>query len=117
MSKGIEDVNKAIAACQEVLKELENLPAGEEAIQARGQLQEVTSRLEGMQGKFFLKTNLSLRFTTPCAKGGEKLKAEVAMFSQGTANWGSLLASIQDLDKKSQTLAEKSTAEGDIVIT
>lgn len=117
MSKGIEDVNKAIAACKEVLSELENLPAGEEANQARAQLGEVTSRLEGMQGKFFLKTNLSLRFTTPCAKGGEKLKGEMATFSQGADNWGSLLALIQDLAKKAQTLAEKSTAEGDIVIT
>lgn len=117
MSKGIEDVNKAIVACQEVLKELDTLPAGEEANQARAQLQEVAVRLEGMQGKFFLKTNLSLRFTTPCAKGAEKLTGEMVTLSQGTGSWSSLLATIQDLAKKAQTLAEKSTAEGDIVIT
>lgn len=117
MSKGIEDINKAIAACQEVLKGLEGLTEKEEAHQARSQLQEVTTRLEGMQGKFFLKTNLSLRFTTPCAKGAEKLRGEMAAVAQGAESWDSLLASIQDLAKKAQNLAEKSTAEGDIVIT
>ena len=120
MSKGIEDVKRAVALCREATQKLESFGAKTEGKQVSGQLLEIISQLEGLQSKFFLKTNLSVRFTSSCLKVSEKIENNLtAMWDakSGDASWGALVAEVEELAKKVQLLAEKSTAEGDIVIT
>ena len=53
MPKGVEDVEKAIALCQEVAEGIKGAAASNETEQIAGQLQEVISQLDSMRGKFF----------------------------------------------------------------
>ena len=120
MPKGVEDMEKAIALCQEVAEGVKGATASSETEQIAGQLQEVISQLDSMRGKFFLKTNLSVRFTSSCLKGSEKLKeiqTAICGAKSGNNDWSPLTAELQELTKKVRLLSEKSTAEGDIVIT
>ena len=120
MFKGVEDVKKAITLCREVVKGLKNLATNSESEEFIGRLQEVVSQLESTQNKFFLKTNLSVRFTSSCFKRAGKLKETLASIvgpSSENVDWNRFTSDIQELNKNVRLLVEKSDTGGDIVIT
>ena len=72
ISKGIENVNAIIEACQLTLAGLDSAdPESKEVLQS------VIEIMEDMKTKFFLKTNLAIPITNACRKDATELQSLV----------------------------------------
>ncbi|GIX46704.1 MAG: hypothetical protein KatS3mg131_0915 [Candidatus Tectimicrobiota bacterium] len=106
LTKGQENLEAALATCQQVQAALASA-AAPEAQQAYAGLAEVVQALEGVREKFFLKTQLSVPPTRAC-----KTEAAALASLVGAQQWAEVPAALGRLQKATQTLVTKAKMDG-----
>lgn len=105
-TKGLENLQEAIAACQQASTVVATAGATE-AAQAREALQSVLTSLQEVGDKFFLKTMMSVPPTKACRTEATAVAALVA-----EQKWGNLPAALDKLDKATKALVTKAKMDG-----
>jgi hypothetical protein len=106
VTKGLENLQEAIATCQQASTALAEASATE-AVQVKATLQEVLTALNDVGDKFFLKTMMSVPPTKVCKT---EAAAVAAMITE--QNWGSLLPALEKLQKATKALVTKAKMDG-----
>ena len=106
VTKGQENLQEAIAACQQAGTVLAEASAAE-AAQAKAALQEVLASLSEVGDKFFLKTMMSVPPTRVC-----KTEAAAVADVITAQHWGSLPAALEKLQKATKALVTKAKMDG-----
>ncbi|MGQ4809195.1 hypothetical protein NKDENANG_02607 [Candidatus Entotheonellaceae bacterium PAL068K] len=105
-TKGIENLQEAIAACQQAHAALTEASATETP-QAQTTLQETLNSLHEVSDKFFLKTMMSVPPTQAC-----KLEAAAVVTVISDGNWGNLPSAVEKLQKATKALVTKAKMDG-----
>jgi hypothetical protein len=105
-SKGQENLQEAIAVCQQASTALAEASASE-AAQAKATLQEVLTSLHEVSDKFFLKTMMSVPPTKIC-----KTEATAVAAAIDAQNWHGLPAAMDKLQKATKALVTKAKMDG-----
>ena len=105
-TKGLENLQDAIAACQQASTAVASASAAE-AVQAQGALAEVLTSLNEVGDKFFLKTMMSVPPTKAC-----RTEAAVVATLAAEQKWASLPAAVEKLDKATKALVTKAKMDG-----
>ena len=105
-TKGLENLQDAIAACQQASTAVASAGAAE-AVQAQGTLAEVLTSLNEVGDKFFLKTMMSVPPTKACRTEAAAVATLVA-----EQKWASLPAAVERLEKATKALVTKAKMDG-----
>ena len=105
-TKGIENLQEAIASCQQANTALTEASAAE-ATAAQTALQETLTSLNEVSGKFFLKTMMSVPPTKACKTEA----AAVATVISG-GDWDKLPGVVEKLQKATKALVTKAKMDG-----
>jgi hypothetical protein len=106
VTKGQENLQEAIDACQQASTALAEASASE-AVQAKTALQEVLASFNEVSNKFFLKTMMSLPPTKVCRT--EAIAVAAVITAQ---NWQELPAVLEKLQKATTALVTKAKMDG-----
>jgi hypothetical protein len=106
ITKGQENLQEAIDACQQASTALVEASAAE-AAQAKTALQEVLASFNEVRDKFFLKTMMSVPPTKVCRTEAATVAAAIT-----AQNWQGLPAALEKLQKATQALVTKAKMEG-----
>jgi hypothetical protein len=106
VTKGQENLQEAIATCQQASTALAEASAVE-AAQAKAALQEILTSLNEVSDKFFIKTMMSVPPTKAC-----KTEAGAVVTAIQAQNWGSLPAALDKLQKATKALVTKAKMDG-----
>jgi hypothetical protein len=109
VTKGLENLQEAIAACQQASTALAEASASE-AAQAKTALQEVVASFNEVSDKFFLKTMMSVPPTKAC-----KTEAAAVASVITERNWSSLPAALEKLQKATKALVTKAKMDGTVI--
>ncbi len=106
VTKGLENLQEAITACQQASTVVATASTAE-AAQARSVLAGVLTALNEVSDKFFLKTMMSVPPTKAC-------KTEAAAVAGFVADqkWASLPAAVEKLEKATKALVTKAKMDG-----
>ena len=105
-TKGLENLQDAIAACQKASTVVASASAAE-AVQVRGALAEVLTSLNEVGDKFFIKTMMSVPPTKACRTEAAAVATLVA-----EQKWASLPAAVEKLEKATKALVTKAKMDG-----
>lgn len=105
-TKGLENLQEAIAACQQASTAVASASAAE-AVQAQGALAEVLTSLNAVGDKFFIKTMMSVPPTKACRTEAAAVATLVA-----EQKWTSLPAAVEKLEKATRALVTKAKMDG-----
>jgi len=105
-TKGLENLQDAIAACQQASTAIASASAAE-AVRAQGALAEVLTSLNDVGDKFFLKTMMSVPPTRACRTEAAAVASLVA-----EQQWTSLPAALEKLEKATKALVTKAKMDG-----
>jgi hypothetical protein len=105
-TKGLENLQEAITACQQASTAVATASTAE-AAQARGALESVLTSLNEVSDKFFIKTMMSVPPTKAC-------RTEVAAVAALVAEqqWSNLPAAVEKLEKAMKALVTKAKMDG-----
>jgi hypothetical protein len=106
VTKGLENLQEAITACQQASTGVASASAAE-AAQARGALESVLASLNDVSDKFFIKTMMSVPPTKACRTEAAAVAALVA-----DQKWASLPAAVEKLEKATKALVTKAKMDG-----
>jgi hypothetical protein len=106
VTKGLENLQEAITACQQASTAVATASAAE-AAQARSALESVLASLNEVSDKFFIKTMMSVPPTKACRTEAAAVAALVA-----EQKWSSLPAAVEKLDKATKALVTKAKMDG-----
>jgi hypothetical protein len=106
VTKGQENLQEAVATCQQASTALAEADAAE-AAQAQTTLQEVLTSLNEVSDKFFLKTMMSMPPTKACKT---EAAAVAAMITE--QNWSALPTALEKLQKATKALVTKAKMDG-----
>jgi hypothetical protein len=106
VTKGRENLQEAIAACEEANTALASAGAPE-AVKAHSDLQEVLQSLHDVSEKFFLKTMMSIPPTNVCKTEATAVAAVIA-----AQKWEGLPAAVVKLQKAAKALETKAKMDG-----
>src|ERR671937_804060 len=105
-TKGLENLQEAIAACQQANTAVASASAAE-AVQARSVLAGVLTSLNEVSDKFFIKTMMSVPPTRAC-----KTEAAAVATLVADQKWSSLPAAVEKLEKATKALVTKAKMDG-----
>ena len=105
-TKGLENLQDAIAACQQANTAVASASAAE-AAQVRGTLAAVLTSLNEVGDKFFLKTMMSVPPTKAC-----RTEAATVVTLVVEQQWTSLQAAVEKLEKATKALVTKAKMDG-----
>ena len=105
-TKGLENLQETIAACQQASTALAEASAAE-AVQAKPALEETLSSLHEVSDKFFLKTMMSVPPTKAC-----KTEAAAVATLIEQQNWTGLPVALEKLQKATKALVTKAKMDG-----
>ena len=105
-TKGLENLQDAIAACQQASTTVASASAAE-AVQVRGTLAGVLTSLNEVGDKFFIKTMMSVPPTKACRTEAAAVATLVA-----EQKWASLPAAVEKLEKTAKALVTKAKMDG-----
>ena len=106
VTKGLENLQEAITACQQANTVVANASAAE-AAQARSALAGVLTALNEVSDKFFIKTMMSVPPTKACRTEATAVAALVA-----NQQWASLPGAVEKLEKATKALVTKAKMDG-----
>ena len=106
VTKGLENLQEAIGACQQASTVVATASAAE-AAQARSALESVLASLNEVSDKFFIKTMMSVPPTKACKTEAAAVAALVA-----DQKWSSLPAALEKLEKATKALVTKAKMTG-----
>jgi hypothetical protein len=106
VTKGQENLQDAIATCQQASTALAAASAAE-AAPAKTALQEILASLNDVSDKFFIKTMMSVPPTKAC-----KTEAVGVVTVISTQNWSGLPAALDKLQKATKALVTKAKMDG-----
>jgi hypothetical protein len=106
VTKGLENLQEAISACQQASMVVATASAAE-AAQARSTLESVLASLNEVSDKFFIKTMMSVPPTKACRTEAAAVAALVA-----DQKWSGLPAAVEKLDKATKALVTKAKMDG-----
>lgn len=106
VTQGQENLQEAIAACQQASTALAEASATETA-PAKTTLQEVLASLHEVSEKFFLKTMMSVPPTRVC-----KTEAAAVATVIAAQNWPGLPTALEKLQKATKALVTKAKMDG-----
>src|SRR5262249_42026374 len=105
-TKGLENLQEAITACQQASTVVATASTAE-AAQARGTLESVLASLNEVSDKFFIKTMMGVPPTKACRTEAAGVAALVA-----EQKWSGLPAAVEKLDKATKALVTKAKMDG-----
>jgi hypothetical protein len=105
-TKGLENLQEAITACQQASTAVATASAAE-AAQARSALESVLTSLNEVSDKFFIKTMMSVPPTKACRTEATAVVALVA-----DQQWSGLPAAVEKLEKATKALVTKAKMDG-----
>ena len=105
-TKGVENLQEAITACQQASTSVATASAAE-ATQARSTLESVLAALNEVSDKFFIKTMMSVPPTKACRTEAAAVAALVA-----EQQWSNLPAAVEKLEKATKALVTKAKMDG-----
>jgi len=105
-TKGLENLQDAITACQQASTAVATASATE-AAQAHSALASVLASLNEVSDKFFIKTMMSVPPTKACRAEAATVAALVA-----EQQWSSLPAAVEKLEKATKALVTKAKMDG-----
>jgi hypothetical protein len=105
-TKGLENLQEAIAACQQASMAVATASATE-AAQARSALESVLASLNEVSDKFFIKTMMSVPPTKACRTEATAVAALVA-----DQKWSGLPGAVENLEKATKALVTKAKMDG-----
>ena len=105
-TKGLENLQEAITACQQANSVVATASAAE-AVQVRTTLEGVLTSLNEVSDKFFIKTMMSVPPTKACRT---EATAVASLISE--QKWAHLPAAIEKLDKATKALVAKAKMDG-----
>src|SRR5262250_1585986 len=106
VTKGLENLQEAITACQQASTAVASASAAE-ATQARNSLESILASLNEVSDKFFIKTMMSVPPTKACRTEATAVATLVA-----DQKWSSLPAAVEKLDKATKALVAKAKMDG-----
>ena len=106
VTKGRENLQEAIIACQQASTAVAAASAAE-AAQAHGALESVLASLNEVSDKFFIKTMMSVPPTKACRTEAAAVAALVA-----EQKWSSLPAAVEKLEKATKALVTQAKMDG-----
>jgi hypothetical protein len=106
VTKGQENLQEAIATCQQASMALAEASTAE-AAQAKTALQEILTSLNEVSDKFFLKTMMSVPPTKAC-----KTEAAAVASMITEQNWSGLPTALDKLRKATKALITKAKMDG-----
>lgn len=106
VTKGAENLQEAIAACQQASTAVAAASAAE-AAQVRSTLERVLASLHEVSDKFFIKTMMSVPPTKACRTEAAAVASLVA-----EQQWASLPAALEKLEKATKALVTKAKMDG-----
>jgi hypothetical protein len=106
VTKGQENLQEAIDACQQASTALAGASEAE-AAQAKTALQEVLASFNEVSDKFFLKTMMSVPPTKVCMTEAAAVAAAIT-----AQNWQGLPAALEKLQKATKALVTKAKMDG-----
>jgi hypothetical protein len=105
-TKGQENLQETITACQQASTALATASAAE-AAQAKTALQDILASLNEVSDKFFLKTMMSVPPTRACKTEAAAVTAVIT-----AQNWPGLPVAIEKLQKATRALVTKAKMDG-----
>jgi hypothetical protein len=105
-TKGLENLQEAITACQQASMSVATVSAAE-AAQARSALESILAALNEVSDKFFIKTMMSVPPTKACRTEAAAIAALVA-----EQKWSNLPAAVEKLEKATKALVTKAKMDG-----
>lgn len=105
-TKGKENLQEAIAACEQASTALASATAPE-AAQAKGTLQELLTAFSEVSEKFFIKTMMSVPPTKAC-----KTEAATVVAMIQAEKWAELPGAVDKLQKAVKALETKAKMDG-----
>jgi hypothetical protein len=105
-TKGLENLQDAIAACQQASMAVA-VGSTAEAVQAQSALATILASLNDVSDKFFIKTMMSVPPTKACRTEATAVATLVA-----EQKWASLPAAVEKLDKATKALITKAKMDG-----
>jgi hypothetical protein len=105
-TKGLENLQEAITACQQASSTVAAASAAE-AAQVRSTLEGVLHSLNEVSDKFFIKTMMSVPPTKTC-----KTEASAVATLIADQKWASLPAAVEKLEKATKALIAKAKMDG-----
>lgn len=105
-TKGIENLQEAIDACERANAGLDGQSA-DEAVQAKTAVEASLASMHESSSKFFMKTMMSVPPTKAC-----KTEATAVAALVEAENWSGLPAAITKLEKATKTLVTKAKMDG-----
>lgn len=105
-TKGIENLQEAIASCEQARTALAATVAAE-AVAVKTAMEETLQALNEVGGKFFLKTMMSVPPTKAC-----KTEAASVVEIITRENWSGLPAAMEKLQKATKALVTKAKMDG-----
>ena len=106
VTKGAENLQDAIAACQQASTVVTAASAAE-AVQARSALESILASLNEVSDKFFIKTMMSVPPTKACRTEATAVASMVA-----EQKWTSLPGALEKLEKATKALVTKAKMDG-----
>jgi len=106
VTKGLENLQEAITACQQASTVVATASTAE-AGQARDALAGVLTALNEVSDKFFIKTMMSVPPTKAC-----KTEAAAVAGLVADQTWASLPAAVEKLEKATKALVTKAKMDG-----
>jgi hypothetical protein len=105
-TKGIENLQDAIASCEQASTALAAAEAAE-AAKAKADIDEALTSLHEVSGKFFMKTMMSVPPTKAC-----RTEAVAVATVIEKENWGGLPPAVEKLQKATKALVTKAKMDG-----
>jgi hypothetical protein len=105
-TKGLENLQEAITACQQANTAVASASAAE-AVQVRSALAEVLASLNEVSDKFFIKTMMSVPPTRAC-----KTEAAAVATLVAEQQWPNLPVAVEKLEKATKALVTKAKMDG-----
>ena len=120
MAKGQDHVQTAIRQCRAVSESLSEF-AGSEGVwvsDTQGRLDQMVDTLEGLKGRFFLRSKLCLPFAAKCARAAGEVERAARALSESTDDTARqrLSEAIDALSRAAKALDERSAMQ-DMAIT
>jgi hypothetical protein len=106
VTKGLENLQEAITACQQASMVVATASATE-AAQARSALESVLASLNEVSDKFFIKTIMSVPPTKAC-----KTEATAVAALAAEQQWSGLPGAVEKLEKATKALVTKAKMDG-----
>jgi len=105
-TKGIENLQDAIASCEQASTALATADA-EEAAKAKTEIDAALASFHEVSGKFFMKTMMSVPPTKAC-----KTEAAAVATLVEQQKWGGLPSAVEKLQKATKVLVTKAKMDG-----